>query len=129
MNGFETYKRQRLTPSGEPFITIQKKGIFSLNRAAYEALGAPDAVELLYNREDRLIGIRKVNKSVGHAYSVRAFGKSGMTWLVSGTAFLSYYDIPIPDPVRRAARVEKNMLVVDLKDPGVIVSAGHRSKA
>lgn len=125
---FETFKRQRLTPSGEPLITIQKKGIFSLNRAAYEALGTPDAVELLYDRGARLIGIRKVSKSVGHAYTVRAFGKSGMSWLVTGTAFLNYYDIAARDPVRRHARVEKDMLIIDLNDPGVVATLNRNRK-
>lgn len=125
---FETFKRQRLTPSGEPLITIQKKGIFSLNRAAYDALGTPDVVELLYDRDSRLVGIRKVSKSVRHAYTVRPFGKSGMSWLVTGTAFLNYYDIPVTDPVRRHARVEKDMLVVDLTDPGVVVRPSRRKE-
>jgi hypothetical protein len=125
---WETYKRQRLTPSDEPFITIQKKGIFSLNRAAYDALGSPDTVELLYDREHRFIGIRKVNKSVEHSYKVRAFGKSGMSWLVSGTAFTKYYEIAVPEPVRRVARVEKDTLVIDLNEPGVIVSPGRGQK-
>jgi len=126
---FETFKRQRLTPSSEPLITIQRKGIFSLNRAAYDALGTPDAVELLYDRESRLIGIRKVAKSVGHAYTVRAFGKSGMSWLVTGTAFLNYYDIPVLEPVRRHARVEDEMLVIDLNDPGVVATPSRSRKS
>ena len=125
---FETFKRQRLTPSGEPLITIQKKGIFSLNRAAYDALGTPDAVELLYDRESRLIGMRKVSKSVAHAYTVRAFGKSGMSWLVTGTAFLNYYDLPVHDPIRRRARVEKDMLIIDLNDPGVVATPNRSRK-
>mgnify|MGYP001362516550 CR=1 FL=1 len=126
---WETFKRQRFTPSSDPHITIQKKGIFSLNRAAYDALGSPDTVELLYDREARLIALRKVAKSVTHAYKVRAFGKSGMTWLVSGAAFMNYYDIPWSGPVRRTARAEKDMLVLDLNDPGLVVSpTGGRSQ-
>lgn len=125
---WETFKRQRLTPSIEPSVTIQKKGVFSLNRAAYDALGKPDAVELLYDRETRLIGMRKVGKTVAHSYKVRAFGSSGMSWLVSGTAFTNYYEIAVPEPVRCVARAEDGMLVIDLNEDGVVVSPRKRPK-
>jgi hypothetical protein len=128
---WETFKRQRYAPSDQPLVTLQKKGIFSLNRAAYDALGSPKAVELLYDRNDRLIGLRKVSPVVPHAYKVRMFGKTGMSWLVSGAAFTNYYGIDVSRPVRRAARVEKDTLVLDLNDPGMIVSStgGRPQKA
>ena len=55
---FEIYKRQRAPASIEPAVTIQKRGTFSLNSAAYAVLGSPKAVELLYDRERELIGLR-----------------------------------------------------------------------
>lgn len=114
---FETFKRQRLKPGAQPFVTIQKKGVLSLNRAAYAALDEPEAVELLYDREARMIGIRKAESALEHAYVVRSFGKGG-TWLVSGTAFTNYYDIDTSVPTRRTARIEDGVLMVDLNDPG-----------
>ena len=126
---FETFKRQRLKPGAEPFVTIQKKGVLSLNRAAHAALGEPEAVELLYDRESRLIGMRKVDSSLEHAYTVRSFGRGG-TWLISGTAFASYYDIDTSVPTRRKGRVEDGMLVIDLNDPGTpALSNRERRKA
>ena len=114
---FETFKRQRFKPGTQPFVTIQRKGVLSLNRAAFDALGDPEAVELLYDRENRSIGMRKVDSSVEHAYTVRSFGK-GSTWLVSGTAFAHYYDIDTSVPTRRSGRLEDDVLVIDLNDPG-----------
>jgi hypothetical protein len=114
---FETFKRQRLKPGAEPLVTIQKKGVLSLNRAAYEALGNPQAVELLYDRDSRRIGFRKVESSLEHAYALRTFGKGG-TWLVSGTAFTNYYEIDTSVPTRRTGRMEDGVLVLDLNDPG-----------
>ena len=114
---FETFKRQRLKPGAQPLVTIQKKGVLSLNRAAYASLDEPEAVELLYDRESRRIGIRKVDSALDHAYVVRSFGKGG-TWLISGTAFTNYYDIDTSVPTRREARVEDGVLVIDLNDPG-----------
>jgi hypothetical protein len=125
---FETFKRQRLAPDKDPLITIQKKGIFSLNQVAYEALGKPEAVELLYDREASRIGLRKVNGSVQHSYRVRQFG-TGATWLVSGTAFAKYYEIDLSVPVRYTARVDNDMLVIDLKGGGVQVESARRARS
>ena len=125
---FETFKRQRVRPGTDPLITIQKKGVFSLNRSAYEALGSPDWVELLYDHDSRLVAIRKVDESVEHAYRCRTFGKGG-TWLVSGTAFSNYYGIDTSTPTRRAAHMEDDMLVIDLNDPGTAVTSNRNQSS
>jgi len=36
-----------------------RKGTFTLNKAAYLALGQPEAVQLLYDRDERVIGFRR----------------------------------------------------------------------
>lgn len=123
---FETFKRQRLKPGTDPLITIQKKGVLSLNRAAYSALGDPEAVELLYDQEANLVGLRKVDSEVEHAYTIRTFGKGG-TWLVSGTAFTNYYDIDTSVPTRRLGQMRDDILVIDLNDPGTPVVSNRRA--
>lgn len=115
---FETFTRQRRT-GRQPFVTIQKKGVISLNGAAFEALDSPDAVELLYDTEARLVGLRKVDSSVPHAYQVRAPVENHATYLISGAAFMSYYEIDNSRSVRRPARLDGDLLIVDLNDPGV----------
>lgn len=115
---FETFTRQRRT-GRQPFVTIQKKGVISLNGAAFEALDSPDAVELLYDTDARLVGLRKVDSSVPHAYQVRAPVENHATYLISGAAFMSYYEIDNSRSVRRPARLDGDLLIVDLNDPGV----------
>lgn len=115
---FETFTRQRRT-GRQPFVTIQKKGVISLNGAAFEALDSPDAVELLYDTEARLVGLRKVDSSVPHAYQVRAPVENHATYLISGAAFMSYYEIDNSRSIRRPARLDGDLLIVDLNDPGV----------
>lgn len=112
----------------EPSVGIQKRGALSLNTAALEALGSPTHVELLYDREERLIGIRKTTASNPHAYVVRGVGKSDATHVVSGKAFLSYYGIPRDVARRWPAEKRDGMLVVDLKQPGTEVTS-HSSRA
>lgn len=124
---FETFKRQRAPVTDQPAITIQKRGSISINPPAYEALGRPEHVELLYDREQQLIGIRKVAADVPHAYVVRPLGKSETTHLVSGTAFMAWYGIETETARRWNARPEgEDMLVIDLKEPGIEVT-GNRS--
>jgi hypothetical protein len=125
---FETFKRQRTPVSREPFITLQKQGAISFNTAAYEALHSPKHVELLYDREARLIGLQKAAPTVAHAYPVRPLGKSGTTHVVSGKAFLTYYGIEIDVARRWKAELRDGMLVIDLKQRGTDVS-GHRRRA
>jgi len=96
-----------------------------MNAPAHAALGSPEAVELLFDREDRRIGIRAVDPSTEHAYLVRPLGRSS-SWLVSGRAFTVYYGIPTEVAHRWVARMDEGMLIVDLKEPGAEVT-GHRT--
>ena len=98
---------------------MQKKGVISLNKAAFDALEQPDSVELLYDSESRLVALRKVDSSVEHAYQVRAPVENHATWLVSGAAFVSYYEIDNSESIRRPARREADLLIIDLNHPGV----------
>src|ERR687891_800357 len=71
---FETFKRNRMPSTQEPAVTIQKRGALSFNTAAYEALGSPKHVVLLYDRENKLVAIRKASTATPHAYVVRGVG-------------------------------------------------------
>lgn len=125
---FETFQKNRMPSKGQPAVTIQKRGALSLNNAAFEALGSPSFVELLYDREERLIGLRESDEATSHAYAVRGTGINQATRVVSGKAFLAYYDIPRETARRWIAEERDGMLVIDLKQPGTEVS-GHSSRA
>lgn len=118
---FETFKRQRAPVTPDPAVTIQKRGTLSLNAAAYAGLDSPEAVELLYDRDRQLIGMRKADSGTEHAYMVRPLGRGGNSWLISGRAFTTYYGIPTDTAHRWAAQMDGDMLVVDLKEPGIEV--------
>jgi hypothetical protein len=125
---FETFKRNRMPSLQKPAVTIQKRGALSLNTAAFEALGYPKHVALLYDRENKLIGIQKASGTTPHAYVVRGVGNNRATHVVSGKAFLSYYDIPRDVARRWTAKMQDDTLVIDLKQPGTEVT-GHSSRA
>lgn len=130
--GFETFTK-RMVPSGKkPYVTLQKRGLLSFNKAAHIALGEPKAVELLYNRTDRLIAMRAVAEDVPHAYPLRGINTKGTaevtTFIVGATAFTNHYEIPAEISVRRQAEVRDGVLLVDLKDEGVVVTSNRRTK-
>jgi hypothetical protein len=124
---FETFKRQRSKPGSGPEITLQRRGTFSLNAEAFEALGEPEAVELLYDRDERRIGIRKVPTDTSHAYPVRPLNR-GRTYLFSGQAFTKWYDIETPVARRWPVTLEGDMLILDLNQPGVEVQSNRAQK-
>ena len=122
---FETFKRQRAPLTLEAAVTIQKRGTISLNAPAYSALGDPHTVEFLWDHEQRLMGLRKVDVSTDHGYAVRALGKSGRTFLISGAAFTTYYGIETDVARRYIGQMDDDMLVLDLKEPGTEVTSNR----
>jgi hypothetical protein len=98
-----------------------------LNQDAYEALGRPEAVELLFDRDEQMMGFRSVPKSVSHAYAVRP-QRNASSLLVSGRAFNQFYGIEIDEARRHPATMVGDVLAIDLKD-GAAVRGRSRRKA
>ncbi len=120
--GFEVFDKRAATSSKTPMVTIQKGGHFSLNRAAYEAVGTPEAVELLYDREEKLIGFRPASPDLPRAYPVKSLGTNATGRLVAGQAFCKYYDIDASVARRYTVEMQDGILVLDLKGESNIVT-------
>jgi hypothetical protein len=95
-------------------VTLQKRGAISLNASAHRALGAPPSVELLYDRVQRIIGLRPVDPGVPNAYPVRPATTASGPFVVSAMAFTRYYEIDTTVTRRWEAYVEDGVLCVDL---------------
>lgn len=126
MPEFEVFTRRATPLSKGPFVTIQRKGILSLNLDAFEALGKPEAVELVYDRSERVMGFRPVSPDVPHAYRPRKQGASS-SFLVAGQAFTRYYGIVTDTARRYPATMIDDVLAIDLKAEGIIAT-GPRAK-
>lgn len=109
----------------EPLVTLHRTGGFALNRAAYEALGKPERIELLYDREERIIGFRLDEDAQAHTYPVSQANDS-QYYTFSGHAFRNYYDLGERDTGRFRARLIDGILTVDLKEEPV--SRLHRAR-
>ena len=87
----------------DPMFTLQRRGLISMNMAAFKALGEPAAVALLYDTDEGIIALRKVSRSHPNGYPVRKQANS-RSYLVAATGLTSYYRIPTEVSRRYAGR-------------------------
>ena len=125
---FEVFDK-RMTPLAKaPSVTIQKRGVISLNKAAHDLVGNAETVELLYNRDRQVMALRATDDSSPHAYAVRSGSKRGPGQaIVSATAFTAHYGINTTATRRWKPFVEDGMLCVDLTEEGTVIT-GNRTK-
>jgi hypothetical protein len=127
---FELYDRRSAPIKTSPFVTIQRRGPLSLNMAAYELLGKPEAAALLFDRENQLVGIRKVEPTEPYAFPVRPQGKKGAkpsNYVMSTQAFTKYYDIDTSIAMRYPVEMQDDTLVIDLSRG--VEATGPRDKS
>src|ERR1700730_4080290 len=125
---FELFEKRRIAMSNAPAVTIQKRGNFSLNARAHAELGEPEAVELLYDPDERLIGIKASVPERHNAYTIRPSNTGSTTYMVAGIAFATYYGLDTTVAKRWTAEMRDGMLIIDLKEPGTVVTS-NRSRA
>ena len=128
---WETFKppgRGRRARTAGPAMAVHPDGVFMLNRAAILALGEPDAVELLFDPDEQVIGVRAADPSLFHVYSAKAANSGGGVQL-SGRSFVQYYRdrIGVPETSRQwKAHMDDGILCVPLNEPSVDVSRKRR---
>lgn len=124
--GFEIFDKRMAPLSKAPSVTIQKRGIFSINRAAHKLIGEPETVELLYDRDRKVIALRPSRES--HAYSIRpqSARDTGQV-ILSATAFTQYYQVNTLVSRRYKPYEQDGMLCIDLTGPSAEVR-GNRAK-
>src|SRR5882724_5089796 len=79
------------TARREARVTLGHKGTFYLNGIAYDALGAPAAVEMLYDGNRRIIGLKPIDPRKRNAFAIRPHGKSGNYKRISASAFCTHF--------------------------------------
>ena len=127
---FERYDRRSAPIKASPFVTLQRRGPMSLNMAAYELLGKPEAAELLFDRESQRIGIRNVAPTEPYAFPVRPQGRKGQrpsNYVLSTQAFTKHYGIDTSIARRFPVEMKEDILVVDLSRG--VEATGSRDKS
>ena len=134
---FEVFKKGSAPVSTVPSVTIQKRGLLSLNKTAALMLAAgdsdeiPEGVELLWDSDRRVIGIRPAPITNPNAYPLRPQGqKSSGPFLIAGTMFTKYIGIDTSAARRWVPKLEDDILIVDLNaESGAVAGPGRRSRA
>ncbi len=123
---FESFDRRDIPATTRPMATLQRGGLLSLNQASYMGIGEPEAVELLYDKEARVIALRAIDIAERKAYPIRKIG-AGQSYIVSLTKLCTHYGIETAQSLRYEATVEDGTLIVELNTPIGVVT-GPRSK-
>lgn len=89
----------------------------TINRVAHEMIGSPEAVELLYNEENRVIGVRQVSKTEPYAFPLRGQGRKGekpSNYVVAMQAFTKFYNIDTSVAMRYPTEMQEDILTIPL---------------
>jgi hypothetical protein len=126
--GFEVFDK-RMTPLAKaPSVTIQKRGVISLNKAAHQLIDSAQTVELLFDSEREVVALRPADDSSPHAYAVRNGSKNGPGQaIVSATAFTAHYGIDTTATRRWKPFTEDGMLCIDLTEESTVIE-GNRTR-
>ncbi len=129
---FERFDKRSVPIAENPFVTIQMRGPMSLNYSAYKTLGEPEAVELLYDRGNQIVGFRAISPKESYAFPVRPQGrkdKRPSNYVVAGQAFTKHYEIDTSIAKRYPAEMQGDVLAVDLKRGTVATGPRLKGKA
>lgn len=112
---FEVFDKRAAGVSKHPRVTIQRQGMFSFNKPAYSLMGEPEALELLYDRENERVAFRPVEAGRARSFPVRSQGSPSRTLMVAGRSFTKHYGLDTSQARRYPVTMEGDMLVLDLR--------------
>lgn len=122
---FEVFDKRKAPMRGAPSVTLQRRGLLSINGAAHALINGQRVVELLFDPERRVMALRPAPVSPT-TYELREPSKSGQT-LLSAIAFMDAYGIDTTVSRRYEPFLEDGMLCIDFTGPFSEVH-GNRAK-
>ena len=89
--------RQNLrTPKTEPRVTLGSRSVFYMNGVAFDMMEQPAAVEMLYDGNERIIGMKPVDLRNRNAFLIKPHGKTGNYKRVSAASFCTHFRLKFP---------------------------------
>lgn len=128
--GFIVYEKGSAPIATVPSVTVQKRGLISINRAAFALMEKPAAVELLWDPDRRIIGLRPVPIESPNAYPVRpqvANAERGPL-LIAGNLFTKFIGLDTDEAHRWTPYMEAGILCLDLSKPGAKVNSNRNAR-
>ena len=118
------------TPANEErlHVTLNPKHVILLNGNIYKKLGSPEAVALLFDKLNSVIGINPVPRSKSNAFPVRS-KLNGRQKMIRATPFCRHYGISVDRTTAfmNADVDEDGVLRLDLKSTTTITRRTMRS--
>jgi len=106
-----------------PLVTVQREGkLISMNQKAYQLLQSPAAVELNYDPDEKMIGIRAIKPTDERGFAIRKQGHNNSGYEVAAQAFTRHWKIDTSVARRYKAYMDGPFLIVDLKLEGTDVT-------
>ncbi|MDA2916638.1 hypothetical protein MYX64_07365 [Nitrospinae bacterium AH_259_B05_G02_I21] len=91
---FERFEAEKMRRLGEPAVSIFKRGGFGFNRTfCLRYLDEHDHIQLFYDRENMIIGIKPVPEDAKDAIGVRRIS-GGKAATVAARPFFTYFEVP-----------------------------------
>lgn len=125
--GFKVFEKGSAPVSTVPTATIQKRGLISLNRAAFALIDSPEAVELLWDEDRRIIGIQPAPLQSPNAYPARPQSSASNKGpvLIAGNLFTRFIGLDTSEARRWVPTVEGDVLCIDMTEPGQRVTSNR----
>ena len=113
------------------YVTLNPKGIFKMNRVAYQRMGEPEAVNVLFDPPNSRIGLKPASRAGRNAYALAPRGHHGGR-IVRAYRIITEYALDLPSTVRfYDAEIDHDgILVLDLRTARIppIVANHHTRK-
>ena len=113
-------------------VSLSPKGKFSIGRVAWQRMGEPKAVNILFDPPNNRLGLKPTIKNGRHAYPVCLYEKRTGRRAVHGCGAIKEFGIRLPETVRfyDADIDQDGILILDLRTARVPpnVTNHHRRK-
>jgi len=129
--GFEVFQKTSAPLARVPSVTLQKTGILSINRSAMSLIGTPKQVELLWDAELKIVGLRGTSEDNPNAYPARpqSVKNDRGPILVAAATFANFYKIETKISQRWTPYVDGDVLCIDISQPGQPVKSNRTGTA
>lgn len=131
---FKVFEKGSAPTPTVPTVTIQKRGLFSLNDAAYKLLDEPEYIAFLYDVDEQLIALKPTDSTDLNGYPARRqtpAGKSGKATgpvLIAGSMFTRFIDMDTSQARRWTPELRDGMLLIDRKTEGALVISNRNRR-
>lgn len=124
---WDVFRGGQTVPSNERLsVSINAKNVLTLNRYTREILGRPEAVLVMFDKRDMMIGLSPTHVGDPDSFEVKP-KSSGMNYVIHIAPFCRHHNILIEQTERfsQPALTKEGYLTLDLKRT---INVGNRRK-